>query len=417
MCRAILSIDERFSDVRPRHPRGGRDGGRDIEAAYRDEQVAFGAVGFANQANDSEEQKKAIKGKFHDDLDSAIAARRELGAFIFFTNINLTIGEKEDLIRAAKAKGLLFCEIQDRERLRIALDGPDGFSIRFQYLNMPLSEEEQASFFARWGDDIQSVISTGFQSIENSLNRILFLQEANDALTLLTVSFELDAKYPAEEIGHFRLFGSLYLKEPKQNILSILFGSTDKSKRMRTDLGCDGEQPGIKHGIGMGQWEQYVGIEKEKKRADDDGEEERYTQVGYGARVGMNEVEFLSISYSKDSLIRFSPCITLRDLDNAVFMPFANRSLAEKVKAIHVYANGYKLKEASSDEIHVDYKEVDPRVPVDFSSDELGDPWVRIRPSVASVFRLGFFEETPLRMSVPEQTRDSLGSKKRVTRR
>ena len=34
MCRAILAIDKRFSEVRPRHPRGGPDGGRDIQANY-----------------------------------------------------------------------------------------------------------------------------------------------------------------------------------------------------------------------------------------------------------------------------------------------------------------------------------------------------------------------------------------------
>jgi hypothetical protein len=129
-----------------------------------------------NQANDSEEQKKVIKSKFDSDLSSAISSDQKPRAFVFFTNINFTIGEKECLIAKAKKSEILFCEIMDRERLRIALDSPDGFSIRFQYLNISLSEEEQASFFARWGDDIQSVISTGFQRIENTLNRVLFFK-------------------------------------------------------------------------------------------------------------------------------------------------------------------------------------------------------------------------------------------------
>ena len=85
------------------------------------------------------------------------------------TNINLTIGEKDEMIGEAKKAGLLYCEIFDRERLRILLDSPDGFSIRFQYLGISLSEEEQASFFAKWGDDIQSVISTGFPMLTGSL--------------------------------------------------------------------------------------------------------------------------------------------------------------------------------------------------------------------------------------------------------
>ena len=239
MCQAILAIDKRYSDVRPRHPRGGPDGGRDIEALFRGNLMAFGAVGFINQANDSDEQKNKIKDKFLSDLESALRVVNKPKAFVFFTNVNLTIGEKEKLITKAKESQLTHCEIIDREIIRIALDSPDGFFIRFQYLNITLSDEEQASFFARWGDDIQSVISTGFQRIESTLNRVLFFQEATDPLVHLTLSFELKEKYSAEAIGHFRLFCSMYLKEPKHKILGILFGSSDKSNRMRNDTDAD----------------------------------------------------------------------------------------------------------------------------------------------------------------------------------
>lgn len=188
MCRAILATDKRYSDVRPRHPRGGPDGGRDIEAIYREHQVAYGAVGFSNQANDSAEQKRAIKQKFRDDLASAISDEKKPEAFVFFTNLNMTVGEKESLISDAKKCEIKHCEIFDRERIRIVLDSPDGFFIRFQFLNIPLSEAEQASFFARWGDDIQSVIATGFQKIERTLDRVLFFQEASDCLDQFVLS-------------------------------------------------------------------------------------------------------------------------------------------------------------------------------------------------------------------------------------
>ena len=99
--------------------------------------------------------------------------------------------------------------------------------------------------------------STGFQKIENTLNRILFYQEAIDPLSHLTLSFELNKRYTAEEIGHFRLFRSVYLKEPKLKILSILFGSSDKSNPMRNDLDANlkKKEAGIKYGISGGQWE------------------------------------------------------------------------------------------------------------------------------------------------------------------
>lgn len=408
MCRAILAIDKRYSDVRPRHPRGGPDGGRDIEALYRSEYIAFGAVGFVNQANDSKEQKTIIFEKFKSDLSSATAADTKLQAFVFFTNISLTIGDKDKLIGIAKKSGVFHCEIIDRERIRIYLDSPDGFSIRFQYLAIPLSEAEQASFFAKWGDDIQSVISTGFQRLENTLGRILFFQEASSTLSHLTLSVELDRKYSADEIGHFRLFCSLYLKEPKNNIISLLFGESDKPERiMNSSIELSKQRPGIKHGISGGQWEQIIDLES------DDGEQEKYTQVGSSSSIGLEQIEFLSIQYIKDGLIRNPNGITLRDIDEAMFVPFCNKSLAEKIVAIHIYSNGYKIKELGQKDIHCDLADFKPTMPVVFSEEELKDHWVRIQPSGGySFFNIQFFDETPTRMRAPKQTENSLKNRK-----
>lgn len=416
MCRAILSVDKRFSDVRPRHPRGGPDGGRDIQALYRDSQLAFGAVGFVNQANDSDEQKRTIRRKFEDDLNSATSGEDRPEVFIFFTNLNLTIGEKESLIEKAKQIGMSFCDILDRERLRIALDSPDGFAIRYQYLNISLSEAEQASFFARWGDDIQALVSTGFQRIENTLHRILFLQEASDSIEHLTLSFQLNENYSAEEIGHFRLFCSIHLKEPKLNVWAILFGSSDKPNRMRRGTGSEQQlqKPGIKHGIGSGQWEQLLDHPDNENNDNHDQEDfdERYQQVGASSRIGMDEIEIIPISYSKYSFIRFSPCLTLRDFDDSMFLPFMNKSLAEKIKAIHVFANGYKLQEIDKEGLRIDYTQVTPQFPVSFTAEELADPWVRIRPNDgSSLFHLRFFDETPKRLFAPTQTKNSLESR------
>ena len=200
LCCAVLALDNRFSEVTPRHPRGGPDGGRDIEAVFRQEQHVFGAVGFVNQANDSDDQKRVIRSKFRDDLNNAIAAAPKPEVFIFLTNINLTIGEKDELVGRAKANLPGHIEIFDRERIRIALDSPDGFAARFQYLNISMSEEEQASFFSRWGDDIQSLVATGFQRLEGTLDRLLFLQEATNVVPTLVIVLELKESYQAQ--GH-----------------------------------------------------------------------------------------------------------------------------------------------------------------------------------------------------------------------
>lgn len=408
MCRDILAIDKQFSDVKPRHPRGGADGGRDIQAIYRGEQIVFGAIGFMNQANDSVKQKKTIKKKFKDDLNSATNANSEFEVFIFFTNINLTISEKDELMRIAKKEGIFYCDIFDRERIRIALDTPDGFSIRFEYLKIPLTEAEQASFFSRWGDDIQSLISSGFQKVESTLNRVLFLQEANSPILSLIITLELNKKYSAKDIGHFRIFCHLILKEPKHKILSILFGSSDKLTRMmkgedeatnnnKVDL-----KEGIKHGISSGQWEQYIDITNDKVS------HETWTNVGSSLSKGIDEVEFLSISYRKNEFIRFSPVISLKDLDDAIFLLFLNESLAKKIKAIHIYSNGYKLKKVGLSSIKVDTSVIEPNIPVKFNDKEMNEQWVKVRPKALSAFDIRFFEDTPRRLFAPNQIESNL---------
>lgn len=408
LCLAILAMDKRFSNVRPRHPRGGPDGGRDIEALFKGDQLAFGAVGFINQADDSDEKKKRISAKFKDDLTSALAATPRPDAFVFLTNMNLTMGEKTTLESDARAAGTPYCEIFDRERLRIALDTPDGFALRFQYLRIPLSEEEQASFFAKWGDDVNSLIATGFQEVKSTLDRILFLQEASSPLASLLVAFELDRVYQADEIGHFRAFCSLYLKEPKLKVLSILFGSADKADRMRSDIAIEKRnlRPGIKAGIGGGQWEQHFDVSGAE--LPDIDKEEKYKQVGSSSAIGQDKVQFISIRYSTGSFIRFDPVFALRDFDEAMFLPLMNESLARKLKTVHVFANEYKLMEISEKDLQIDTTAFEPNVPVVFTSDELADPWVRIRPNMSSTFHLRFSEETPQRRFAPNQVKDSL---------
>ena len=155
MCRSVLALDPHYSDVTPRHPSGGPDGGRDLEAVFDGERIAYGAVGFHNGANDSDEQKKQIRSKFSSDLKSALAAKSDLKVFAFLTNLHFTMGEQSEMREEVLKAGIERCDILDRERLRIELDSPAGFFVRFQYLNIPLSEAEQASFLAHYGDRIK----------------------------------------------------------------------------------------------------------------------------------------------------------------------------------------------------------------------------------------------------------------------
>ena len=409
LCCAVLALDNRFAEVNPRHPRGGPDGGRDIEAVFRQEQRAFGAVGFVNQANDSNEQKKKIQRKFGDDLERALVAAPEV--FVFLTNINLTISEKAELVSEAKARGLGHAEIIDRERIRITLDSPDGFAARFQYLDISMSEEEQASFFSKWGDDIQSLVATGFQRLEGTLERLLFLQEARDVVPTLLVVLELRASYPAEQIGHFRAFCSLYLKEVRHGIVKILFGSTDKHDRLRTDISSaekGSREGGIKLGVSGGQWERRIDLdrrdlgERGTNQEDEDGSE--LISTGSSSGIGADSVRRIPIKFNNGGFIRVEPRLSLRDLDEAMFVLILNESLAEKVRGVHLFGGGYKVMQVMGDELHVDRSYFEPEIPAEFTSSELADPWVRIRAKGASFFRISFFEQTPMRMANPRKT-------------
>jgi len=407
LCRDVLSVDPRFDEVTPRHPRGGPDGGRDLEARYRQRHLTFGAVGFINQATDSSENKRAARAKFQSDLRRALSAEPKPECFVFFTNINLSVTEKDELVKSALAEGLTYCEVMDRERLRIALDGPDGFSARFQHLGLPLSEAEQASFFAKWGDDIQGVVSSGFARVDSTLRRLLFLQEASSVLSEFVIFFELDRTYAAEEIGHFRAFCYMHLKEPKHGIFGVLFGSSDRANRMREDWpGKPKEdEPGIAKGIGSGQWEQHLEPGETFDYFGDD-EELEWVKTASGSSIGMDPVTSVDVRYLHDSFIRFSPRLTLRDIDQASFVTVLNASLADKLKTMHVYANYYKLLTVEADQLRSDVVP-DLEVPTDFTCEELQDAWVRLRPQQASAFELSFMDTTPLRVITPQQIGDN----------
>jgi hypothetical protein len=410
LCLAVMSIDRRFSDVRPRHPRGGPDRARDIDAVFNGVQRTFGAVGFVNQATDSEQHKKDAKVKFKEDLDVALQQQPRPEVFVFFTNVNLPLGEKDELIHAAKQKGVAHAEVFDRERIRLSLDNPDGLSIRFQYLGIPLSEAEQATFFARWGNDIQGVIADGFGEVRKSLNRIFFLQEAELPLTALTVVFQLDREYGGGEIGHFRAFAFVHLKAPSQGLISFVFGSTDNSARLEaTNVeGLGLGKSGITHSMCGGQWEMRIPENgPEAEEPDNDGDERaeyKYQRTATFTSVGRNPLTTIGIQFSQDTFIRLMSLPNLLDLDESMFLFYLNRSLADKVDSIQIYANEYKLKEIRRDgfKIENDFRGK-KGVSLVFSDEELADTWVTLAPPEASTFRIRFSEQTPRRFLSAEE--------------
>ena len=87
-----------------------------------------------------------------------------------------------------------------------------------------------------------------------------------------------------------------------------------------------------------------------------------------------------------------------------MFLPILNESLAEKVRGVHLFGGGYKIMQVREDDLGIDRSPFKPEIPLEFTSSELADPWIRIRPKEASVFRVSFFEQAPMRMSNPSKT-------------
>lgn len=408
MCLAILAIDKRFTNVSPRHPRGGPDGGRDIEATFQGAQKAFAAVGFVNQANDSTQHKRAAKRKFEADLASAIDSDSKLQVFVFFTNVSLTTSEKETLCLKARSKGIKQCEILDRERIRLVLDGSDGLSIRFQFLSIPMSEAEQATFFARWGDDIQTVIADGFGQTRKVLARMQFLYEASLPLDIFRVTIELDREYDAIDIGHFRFFCTLSLNELRDGLFMVQFGATDNPNRneAKTEADLISARKGIKKGIMGGQWELRASINGQEGDTNN-ANEKKYTRVGSFVSVGVSKDRTIRAEFGQYSFLRLRPHLRLSDLDGCMFALLLSRNLAEKIKSVHVYGNEYKLGEFNGSAIGIEtgYDKLD--VDLVFSNEELKDQWVRVM-SKFGPFRLNFSKTTPLRMNEPTEIIDTL---------
>lgn len=103
-----------FKDIDPSHPRGGPDGGKDIECSKEGEQW-IGACYFPK----GQKQFAEIKTKFSSDLESA--KKHKPKGFVFITNQELTLGERAEL---EDIGGDISIQIIHLETLKHALDNP-----------------------------------------------------------------------------------------------------------------------------------------------------------------------------------------------------------------------------------------------------------------------------------------------------
>jgi hypothetical protein len=227
MCLGILALDRNYSDIRPRRPEGGRDGARDIECNRLGEKC-FGAVSFQNNASDSPSDKKEIQKKFKDDVIAARKADTSVKVFVFFCNVDFTPGEIKKFEDFARKRHFTYIDIYWRERIRMALDNAEGLAIRFQYLNVNLSDEEQKAFFARYGKELEDLLHGRFDRIEQKLDELEFARwKAGHIHSLnLNVRFKKYIESKQQQPEHFRV--ALELQGLMFEKRSIILGCRDE---------------------------------------------------------------------------------------------------------------------------------------------------------------------------------------------
>lgn len=188
LCAGLMPVLGEYSDVRPRRPEGGPDGARDLDAVYRRHIAAAIAIGFRNNVRDDDEDKRWVREKALSDAKSA-KTRTRARHFVFVTNIDLTPSEAVELTKSIYDVGFESCDVIYRERLRLALDSPEGFALRATHLQIPLDVAEQATFFAKFADKLNSNASS---EILDRLSRMELRLEKD--LAIETVHLEITVR-------------------------------------------------------------------------------------------------------------------------------------------------------------------------------------------------------------------------------
>jgi len=122
MCAAILAIDG-YTDIDPQAPLGGPDDKKDI-LARRSGHRFVAAVFFPS----THQNFASIRRKFVEDREGV--ARHQADGFVFMVNQPLTLGERQQLEDLGGPRD----ELYHLERLRHALDSPQGYGLRLEYL-------------------------------------------------------------------------------------------------------------------------------------------------------------------------------------------------------------------------------------------------------------------------------------------
>lgn len=163
LCASILVL-EGFSAVDPQCPIGGPDGLKDLLC----EKSGWKYVGAAFFPS-AQRELREIKKKFLSDL--AGVNKNDADGIVFLTNQKLTPGERDELVCEASQHGAKAI-IYHLERIRLVLDTPAGFGLRLEFLEIPMTAEDQISFFASWNTSIVGLLLQQAENIREISNKL-----------------------------------------------------------------------------------------------------------------------------------------------------------------------------------------------------------------------------------------------------
>lgn len=413
MCLEILSVQEGYSELQPRLPKGGPDGGRDIQGLYKGN-LFFGAAGFVNDATDTEEHRKQIQGKFRDDLDNALKVKEgkpNPAGFVFLTNVGLTPTIIGDLQKSAYVKGISYCEIYDRERIRIILDSNRGYAIRFRYLDISLSDAEQKDFFSAWADDITSLIGSGISGIDQTTKRIQFLLESQFLLDSLGTIVRFDRPIWDVCQGQFFFQTSLTLRVHSEGLVGFTFGGGTKEIAETLD---EWETKGRKftknsqYGFGF-SWlipgtEQYRPFDGKEEVEFPQGisGEGKMKYIRTSSSSGVLEVQNNYLYFgilNEPFLFRVQPTCKLIELHDCMLVFQCSKELSNHISEIAIIGGGYDLLKIKKDDfssVQGSFERL--KIPKEGNLKADSHEWVTLRPSTGySAFSIDLMHKTPKR--------------------
>jgi hypothetical protein len=125
---AQILLFDGYEGLDPSHPLGGPDGGKDI-LCTKDGLHCLAAVYFPKGHQNFRETKK----KFRGDLGKAEMQQPPIDRFIFVTNQELRLAEREELAKLARD---IDVELYHLERITAILDSPGMPAVRSQFLGI-----------------------------------------------------------------------------------------------------------------------------------------------------------------------------------------------------------------------------------------------------------------------------------------